>query len=394
MEGLQIDAIPSFLLARILMQLHSIPPGDNPDLINILTAGLRQYGTTSDVNAFLDYCCTLAQKDLPWVWSYYEINNDMDWNLANHKKPQEIVGMRFLLASETARRNVQLIRYGRNKVLDPKCYHIYQDSILPVDQLLYDTLDYFKQEKSGVDSLVEELIELRLEQFARDKFLFQQESNALDNTTYQLMGALMARYDSTASNGSLSNCWCLYLRDYVESDGNLWRIIVNDTEHTVPSEQALADIRGTCYESILPSEFSKEYRPIYLFYINQDKLLSSPAEEHITLDDYTFDEEDEYLDDTQPSNIEEDESCMHCGIKDIVNDINDIFFCENCNKGVHQLCEKPAVQAFEKNIDPWFCRTCCAFKNIPIPVASQSLLSVLQPSPPIKRKREEDNIEE
>lgn len=263
-----------------------------------------------------------------------------------------------------------------------------------MDQLLYDTLDYFKQEKSSVDSLVEELIELRLEQFARDRFLFQQESNVLDNTTYQLMGALMARYDSTASNGSSSNCWCLYLRDYVESDGNLWRIIVNDTEHTVSSEQALADIRGAGYESILPSEFSKEYRPIYLFYINQDKLISPPAEEHITLDDYTFDEEDEYLDDTPPINVEEDESCMHCGIKDIVNDINDMFFCEHCNKGVHQLCEKPAIQSFEKNIDPWFCRTCCASKNMPIPVASQSLLSLLQPSPPIKRKREEDNIEE
>lgn len=80
---------------------------------------------------------------------------------------------------------------------------------------------------------MEQFIELRLEQYTRDKFKFQQESKDLDNTNYQLMGALMARYDSSASNGSAPDCWCLYFRDYVDSDGSAWRVIYTDKEHTV-----------------------------------------------------------------------------------------------------------------------------------------------------------------
>lgn len=126
-----------------------------------------------------------------------------------------------------------MTRFGRNTVLDPKCFRFYQGRILPVDQLLYDTLDYLKQEQSDTNKLVEQLIELRLEQYSRDKFMFQQESKELDNTNYHLMGALMARYDSSVSNGSAPDSWCLYLRDYVDSDGSAWRVIYADKENTV-----------------------------------------------------------------------------------------------------------------------------------------------------------------
>lgn len=101
MERLEINTIPNFLLARILLQLHTLPPREVPDFVNILAAGLHRYGSTGNINAFLDYCSTLAQLDTPWLWEYYEINNERDWNLANHKKPQELIGLRFLLASET-----------------------------------------------------------------------------------------------------------------------------------------------------------------------------------------------------------------------------------------------------------------------------------------------------
>lgn len=142
--------------------------------------------------------------------------------------------------------------------------------------------------------------------------------------------------------------------------------------------QAIADIRGTPNEC---SEFSKDYRPVYLFYGNLDILQRRDQESQnhiITLEDYTFDEEYE------EQTVEEDEICMRCGIKDIIDDVNDIFFCENCNRGVHQLCENPPIQAFEKEVDPWYCRSCCRVKDIPIPTAPSASL------PSAKRKREED----
>lgn len=126
-----------------------------------------------------------------------------------------------------------MTRLGRKEVLDPKCFRLFQGRILPVDQLLYDTLDYLKGEDSDCNKLVEQFIELRLEQYTRDKLQFQQESEELDNTNYHLMGALMARYNGSASDGSAPDCWCLYLRDYVDSDGSTWRIIYTDNDHTV-----------------------------------------------------------------------------------------------------------------------------------------------------------------
>lgn len=100
-----------------------------------------------------------------------------------------------------------------------------------VDEILESTLDYFKEEKSEMNTVLEGLIELRLEQYSRDKFKYDQECDILDNTSYQLMGVLMARYDSNASNASQG--WCLYSRDYVESDGSMWRIILDEKSSQV-----------------------------------------------------------------------------------------------------------------------------------------------------------------
>lgn len=115
---------------------------------------------------------------------------------------------------------------------------------------------------------------------------------------------------------------------------------------------------------------------MYLFYGNLDMLQRREQQEHtITLEDYTFEEDDDL-----PPEEEDNEFCMHCGIKEIINDLNDMFFCENCNRGVHQLCEDPPIQNYEKEVDPWFCRSCSRVKDLPIP-----------PPPSSKRKRTEDH---
>lgn len=132
-------------------------------------------------------------------------------------------------------------------------------------------------------------------------------------------------------------------------------------------------------------------------------LISSPKEERITLDDYTFDDDYEYVQEKPAEEAQEDESCMHCGLDDTIDDVNDIFFCENCNRGVHQLCETPPIQAFEKNVDPWYCRNCSLTMGISIPeappVTAETLLAILQASLqsssiPIKRKREDNNVDD
>jgi hypothetical protein len=126
---------------------------------------------------------------------------------------------------------VELTRYAKNALYDPKCIHFYQGRPFPVDQLLSDTLSYFRNEHGAVDALVENLIELRLEQYSRDKFTFQQQSNQFDHSDYHLMGVLMLRYDSTATKGTSPRSWCLYLRSYIEgADGSIWRILVDDEE--------------------------------------------------------------------------------------------------------------------------------------------------------------------
>lgn len=101
MEGLDINTIPSALLGRILLQIPNLPADENLDLINILQTGLQQFGHTDNLDAFLDYCQILSNPKTPWLWKSYTIKENDDWETANNKKPQELVGIRFLLASET-----------------------------------------------------------------------------------------------------------------------------------------------------------------------------------------------------------------------------------------------------------------------------------------------------
>lgn len=152
--------------------------------------------------------------------------------------------------------------------------------------------------------------------------------------------------------------------------------------------QALADIRGIPIafddqNRLEPSSASRDYRPVYLFYSNQDlvintvheiqspKLESEQDDRVITLADYSFDddgrdmlsEEYSYEQDT----YDDDTVCKHCGIAEIVKDVNNMFFCDECNEGVHQLCEDPPIEPYEKDIDPWYCRECLRRKGLPLP---------------------------
>ncbi|KAI8643171.1 hypothetical protein BD408DRAFT_342904 [Parasitella parasitica] len=245
---------------------------------------------------------------------------------------------------------------------------------------------------------METLINLRLDKYEHDKLEFERQTEELDDADYHLLGALMVRYDSTASRGSASRSWCLYLRDYIEDeDGSTWRILLEDGESRVVSDQTLADIRGARENKTSPSEFSRDYRPVYLFYGNLDISQTSQMDDQngnnvITLEDYTFDDEYDQDQLLLPQGArEEEEACKHCGIKDIVEDINDIFFCESCNQGVHQLCEEPPVEAFEKDVDPWYCRSCCKAQNIPVPSLPQLRDAAIYDENILKRKRKEDH---
>ncbi|KAK4509712.1 uncharacterized protein ATC70_007014 [Mucor velutinosus] len=411
MEGLDINTIPNTLLGRILLQIPNLSSHENLDLIGILQTALQQFGQTDKLDAFLDYCQTLSNPETPWKWETYTITNNDDWEIANYKKSQELAGIRFLLASDTARQDAELTRYSKSMLYDPKCIHFFQGRPVHVNDLLQDTLSYLQRENGHIDPIVEALIRLRLDKYDQDKSTFERQTSELDATDYHLLGALMVRYDSIASRGSAPRSWCLYLRDYVENaDGTVWRILLEDGETRVTSDQALADIRGALESETFPSEFSKDYRPVYLFYGNLD--ISQPPQQPqkgggeaaqdgshvITLDDYTFDDDYDQLLQQEPQQDiphEEEELCKHCGIKDIIDDINDMFFCELCNQGVHQLCEDPPIQQFEKNVDPWWCRACSKAQNIPIPTAESVARMQLEDAPindenVLKRKREDE----
>ncbi|KAI8380262.1 hypothetical protein BD560DRAFT_387618 [Blakeslea trispora] len=366
MEGLELNAIPIRLLARMMIQIPTLPPNSNhTDLLSIITAGLKEYGHTSDLNAFLDYCKTNVFID-PWSWQHYAITSEHDWDRADHKKDQQVVGLRFLIDSETERQRIQLTRWSKSNAYDPKCVQFYRGRAIPIDCLLKDTLHYF--EKQTIQPALEKLIQLRLTQYAEDTDKYNEQTSQLDHADYDLVGALMVRYDSTPNRGYASDAWCLYLRDFIEtSDGSSWRVLYDEQDQKISSDQAMADIQGvTKPNQIQPTDFSKDYRPVYVFYVNLDVL--QPKEDHvITLEDYTLDD----------PNSEEHIPCMHCGIAEIADDINDMFFCESCHQGVHQLCEDPPIQSFEVKIDPWYCRTCCRVKNLPLENVS------------LKRKREE-----
>lgn len=273
-----------------------------------------------------------------------------------------------------------------------------------------------------------QLVEKRLEQFARDRFKQKQELEQHRRVAadYSLMGALMRRYDDSMQAIHGGEQWCLYIRDYIYNDaGTVWRVISEakasddskPAERRIHSSQALADIRGVSTpaddgSSILePTDQSRVYRPVYLFYSNRELVDQSlhgtinaaatekpPTEQEggvITMEDYLLDEDVEYDEEMDV----DDTVCKVCQIPDIIDNINNMFYCDNCNLGIHQLCAEPHIADYEVDIDPWYCRECCRDKGLPIPPpqpqpqpsSSSAHPATFQDQLGMKRKREEDN---
>ncbi|KAI7885339.1 hypothetical protein K492DRAFT_234136 [Lichtheimia hyalospora FSU 10163] len=463
MEGLAVGSIPRVLLARILLQLYVIPqhyldnPGDS--LIRILVAGLQQYGETSDLDGLLQFCLhqaqslnntpnastnesglssgpTLAQLD-SWWWKDLAVSSLQDWDrldLAYPVDKSEPVNLHIQILSEEARRGAVQIKYAKDvaSLQDKRLFYYHEKAPIPIDSILCGTMKYLEGRHPGPESSstsssqlagLGQLVEKRLEQFARDRFKQKQhlEQHRRVAADYNLMGALMRRYDDSMQAVHGGEQWCLYIRDYIYNDaGTVWRIISEAKAHgdskpaetRIHSSQALADIRGVTTPTddgsgvLEPSDQSRVYRPIYLFYSNRELVEQSlhgntlatttdnpPTEQQgggvITMEDYLLDEDVEYGDDMEV----DDTVCKVCQIPDIIDNINNMFYCDNCNLGIHQLCAEPPIANYEVDIDPWYCRECCRDKGLPIPPPQPSIHTTpFQDQLGIKRKREEDNI--
>ncbi|KAI8093019.1 uncharacterized protein BX664DRAFT_260136 [Halteromyces radiatus] len=230
----------------------------------------------------------------------------------------------------------------------------------------------------------------RLEQLAKDREEYEQSRSVQPTSDFVMMGALMVKYDAIQMNGMMENAWYLYLRDYMDDvTGSIWRVLHagdQDIEMRISSHQVLADIRGSSVQNTQgvmckPSPTSNDYRPVYLFYCNNDMIsrlseqclesgkstvsMNGLESKHETINN---DEANGYMMEYEQEHDELDmDPCKYCGIPESIDDINTIFFCDHCNQGVHQLCEQPPIAAFEMDIDPWYCRECCAMKGLPLP---------------------------
>ncbi|KAG2226689.1 hypothetical protein INT45_001036 [Circinella minor] len=301
-----------------------------------------------------------------------------------------------------------------------------QGSPVRIDSILDATMNYLNEKHvskkaessssvatpvSSSMQVLEQLVQSRICRFKHDKEIIskQQENTLQASSNYILMGALMNRYDPQEPQ------WEFYLRDFISNDdGKLWRVLSDHNaernEIKITSDQALADIRGDNHfdehgKLIQPRAHSRAFRPVYLFYCNRNMVVetmklsqeevgqtsqqqeggNSMTESGITLADYILDEEDRgYVYD----NPEDDKVCKVCGIDEIVEDVNNMFYCDQCDLGVHQLCENPPVQQFETEVDPWYCRECSRRKGIPLP---QQLINEQSSILPYKRPAEQDN---
>ncbi|KAG0168405.1 hypothetical protein DFQ28_004872 [Apophysomyces sp. BC1034] len=389
MDGLMLNSIPQLLLARILLQLYVIPQQlikeDQFDLIAVLAAGLREYGHSADLNGFFTFCLRQSCPDnQQWWWNHVTLTNADDWaRLEWPYHPSAPVGLHVQIGSELIRATIDLHRSSKQTASNRRLFFYQQDRATPIDSILCGALDYLHQQHIDT-STVDELVASRLKQYTCER-MKQEPAAGVD---FLLMGALMVRYDSLQSEGYAPHSWCLYLRDYIESStGSVWRVLGGDTEVRISSYQALADIRGCLSNGIEPSVTSQAYRPVYLFYCSQDIVLDGDDNDNmeaaegeasvITLDDYTFyDEDEEELDNA---------ACKLCGIAESKDDINTIFFCDHCSEGVHQLCENPPIAQYEMDIDPWYCRSCSAQLGIPLPASPPT-----QQTHGVKRRREEE----
>ncbi|KAI8339957.1 hypothetical protein BC941DRAFT_348609 [Chlamydoabsidia padenii] len=272
-------------------------------------------------------------------------------------------------------------------------------------------------ELSSLKSKTTELLKKRLEQLAKDRQEYEQAHSSRSESDFVLMGALMVKLDGTHINDTTQNGWYLYLRDYMVDDiGSTWRVIKGTSAHDdISSHQVLADLRGTNIKNddgleCHPSPTSNDFRPVYLFYCNNDIVSRSAKdmmidtgepsdnqatennESSITLADYAFGDDD------GDNNLQYDEDkwdmdlCKYCGIGESIDNVNTIFFCDECNLGVHQLCEQPTIGAFEMDIDPWYCRDCSRSKGLPMPIPPPYLSSTneLQNSDTSMKKRKWD----
>ncbi|KAI8137412.1 hypothetical protein BJV82DRAFT_674761 [Fennellomyces sp. T-0311] len=403
MEGLFVDSIPRVLLARILVQLYIIPQrlvnDSRFNLIDILANGLQRYGHTSNLNGLFKFCLHQAMEstgnagDATWWWKDLATHHLNDWerlDLAYSKDQSEPVNLHIQIMAEEARKGAIHIKYGHEVAMtrDNRLFYQYHGRAVRIDSVLGSTMDFLRGIHDAQGTTMEaldQLVHSRLDQFMEDHnaLLRQQENMRQASSDYILMGALMRRYDD------LQPEWQLYLRDYISSDnGKLWRILAelnsDRLETKITSDQAMADIRGEGVlndqgQPVEPSTSSRAFRPIYLFYCNRDMVAESvnsleggtetqapnenPTESGITLADYVLDDDRGYV----YENPEDDKTCKVCGIDEIVEDLNNMYYCDSCNLGVHQLCEDPPIADFEVELDPWYCRECSRLKGIPLP---------------------------
>ncbi|KAI9494019.1 hypothetical protein BDB00DRAFT_787459 [Zychaea mexicana] len=325
--------------------------------------------------------------------------------------------------TEEARKGAVHIKYGHEVAMarDERFFYPYQGSTVRIDSILNATMGYLNgvpqhdgSEGSSSSSSMQtlgQLVQSRLDRFKHDYEAVskQQEYTLQASSDYILMGALMHRsnYDQRQPE------WELYLRDYISSEnGKLWRILselnADRNETKITSDQALADIHGEATvdedgKTVQPSAHPREFRPVYLFYCNRTMVAetfhstiegsassntaptsvagqttsntkacnaaaasAAAAEEEsgITLADYILDEDDQHY---MYENPDDDKVCKVCGIDEIIEDVNNMFYCDHCNLGVHQLCEDPTIAQFETELDPWYCRECSRQKGLPMP---------------------------
>ncbi|ORX47206.1 hypothetical protein DM01DRAFT_1339223 [Hesseltinella vesiculosa] len=423
---LQLFIIPQHLIHDASVNLLQVIQealqtfGDGCDLDGFLTFCTQSYfaSPAANDNTSDSLSTSIATKD-QWYWLDAALTRPDDWNdLVEQTKNNtdcEPVGIRIKIMNETTRPCIKLIRYGKVASLqDDRLTCTHKGRPMAIDTVLRGTLSYLEKNESiramDIDGSVSSssanlqlLIRDRLRVY--DHVKEQTTKPLLIRSDFLLMGALMVH----VSDPALPPKWCLYLRDYMgDTNGSHWRVLndmtQSDIEIKIPSLQVLADLRGVQVEDeqgkpTLPSPWSKKYLPFYLFYCNEtvvtgdakngtcqkrDSLNAYDAATStsddagqdqrglITIDDYTYD--DEMLDYDQNDVMMTDEdhavamaTCKVCHIADSIDNVNTIFFCDDCDQGVHQLCEDPPIQSFEMDLDPWYCRHCLARKGLPIP---------------------------
>ncbi|CAO3638510.1 unnamed protein product [Cunninghamella blakesleeana] len=223
-----------------------------------------------------------SKKGIVWPWYDLILFQHSDWELLNREQYNEIntIGLRLQLSSELVRPGIDLIRSRKKNtfLLDKKLVYPSEGRRIPISKILNGTLTYISNHSHlNSDPSSNDLISMinqRLNQFKIDTEKIQQIEKEND-VQYTLAGVLMVKYDASIDGGEMDDAWCLYLRDYVEDEnGSKWRVISGTKEQDtkISSEQALSDIRGRPFMSKTPSEFSIEYKPVYLFYCNNDRI--------------------------------------------------------------------------------------------------------------------------